>query len=98
MAVGAAAMGAVMLLGGDRLPGWSFQGFAAAGTLLVTGMIHFSGADTSPYAFLYLWVALYALYFFTSHEGGAAHHLHRDRLRGSSGGRPGRRPRRERTC
>ena len=65
MAAGAAAMGAVMLLGGDDLPGWSFQGFAAAGTLLVTGMIHFSGADTSPYAFLYLWVALYALYFFT---------------------------------
>ena len=28
-------------------------------------MIHFSGAETSPYAFLYLWVALYALYFFT---------------------------------
>ena len=65
MAVGAAAMGAVMLLGGDRLPEWSFQGFAATGTLLVTGMVHFSGADTSPYAFLYLWVALYALYFFT---------------------------------
>jgi diguanylate cyclase (GGDEF)-like protein len=65
MAAGAAVMGATMLLGGDELPGWSFQGFAAAGTLLVTGMIHFSGADTSPYAFLYLWVALYALYFFT---------------------------------
>ena len=29
-------------------------------------MVHFSGADTSPYAFLYLWVALYALYFFTA--------------------------------
>ena len=41
-------------------------GLAAAGTLLVTGMVHFSGADTSPYAFLYLWVALYALYFFTA--------------------------------
>jgi len=65
MAVGSAAMGAVMLLGGDRLPEWSFQGFAAGGTLLVTGTVHFSGADTSPYAFLYLWVALYALYFFT---------------------------------
>jgi diguanylate cyclase (GGDEF)-like protein len=66
MAVGAAAMGAAMLWGGDHLPEWAFQGFAATGTLLVTGMVHFSGADTSPYAFLYLWVALYALYFFTA--------------------------------
>ena len=66
MAVGSAAMGAVMLLGGDHLPEWSFQGFAGVGTLLVTGTVYFSGAETSPYAFLYLWVALYALYFFTA--------------------------------
>jgi diguanylate cyclase (GGDEF)-like protein len=65
MALGSAAMGAVMLGGGDHLPGWSFHGFAVGGTLLVTGTIHFTGAETSPYAFLYLWVALYALYFFT---------------------------------
>ncbi|MGH2979190.1 MAG: bifunctional diguanylate cyclase/phosphohydrolase [Solirubrobacterales bacterium] len=65
MAVASTAMGAVMLAGGDRLPGWSFHGFAVGGTLLVTGTIHFTGAETSPYAFLYLWVALYALYFFT---------------------------------
>jgi diguanylate cyclase (GGDEF)-like protein len=65
MAACAVAMGVVMLAGGDRLPGWSFHAFAAGGTLLVTGTIHFSEAETSPYAFLYLWVALYALYFFT---------------------------------
>jgi diguanylate cyclase (GGDEF)-like protein len=65
MAVASAAMGTVMLVGGDHLPAWSFHGFAVGGTLLVTGTIHFSGAETSPYAFLYLWVALYALYFFT---------------------------------
>jgi diguanylate cyclase (GGDEF)-like protein len=65
MAIGAAAMGAVILAGGPRLPGWSFQCFAVAGTLLVTGMVHYSGSETSPYAFLYLWVALYALNFFT---------------------------------
>ena len=65
MAVASAAMGAVMVAGGDHLPAWSFHGFAVGGTLLVTGTIHFSGAETSPYAFLYLWVALYALYFFT---------------------------------
>jgi diguanylate cyclase (GGDEF)-like protein len=65
MAIASGAMGAVMLVGGDRLPGWSFHGFAVGGTLLVTGTIQFSGAETSPYAFLYLWVALYALYFFS---------------------------------
>jgi diguanylate cyclase (GGDEF)-like protein len=64
MAIGLAVLSAVMVLGGDRLPEWGFQAFAGAATLLVTGTIHFSGADTSPYAFLYLWVALYALYFF----------------------------------
>jgi diguanylate cyclase (GGDEF)-like protein len=73
MAIGLAAMAAVMLIGGDRLPGSSFHGFAVGGTLLVTGTIHFSGAETSPYAFLYLWVALYALYFFTGTQ--AALHI-----------------------
>ena len=66
MAAASVAMGAVMLAGGDHLPSWSFHCFAFGGTLLVTGTIHFSGAGTSPYAFLYLWVALYALYFFTT--------------------------------
>jgi diguanylate cyclase (GGDEF)-like protein len=65
MAIGSAGMGTVMLVGGDRLPAGAFHCFAFGGTLLVTGMVHFSGAETSPYAFLYLWVALYALYFFT---------------------------------
>jgi diguanylate cyclase (GGDEF)-like protein len=73
MALGSVAMGAVMLAGGDRLPGWSFHGFAVGGTLLVTGTIHFTGAETSPYAFLYLWVALYALYFFSPRQ--AALHI-----------------------
>jgi len=65
MAVGAAAMGSVMLAAGERLPAWSFHCFALGGTLVVTGLIHFSEAQTSAYAFLYLWVALYALNFFT---------------------------------
>jgi diguanylate cyclase (GGDEF)-like protein len=73
MAAGSASMGGVMLIGGDRLPGWSFHAFAAAGTVLVTGTVHYSGADTSPYAFLYLWVALYALYFFSTTK--AAMHI-----------------------
>jgi diguanylate cyclase (GGDEF)-like protein len=73
MAAGSASMGGVLLVGGDRLPGWSFHAFAAAATVLVTGTVHYSGADTSPYAFLYLWVALYALYFFSTTK--AAMHI-----------------------
>ena len=51
-------------------------------------MIHFSGAETSPYAFLYLWVALYALYFFTPTKAALHIALHRGRLRGGAGDRP----------
>jgi diguanylate cyclase (GGDEF)-like protein/putative nucleotidyltransferase with HDIG domain len=65
MAVAASAMAALMLAAGDRMPAWGFHGFAAGGMLMVTGTIYYSEPATSPYAFLYLWVALYALYFFT---------------------------------
>jgi diguanylate cyclase (GGDEF)-like protein len=66
MAGVAVAMASIMIGLGERLSPWSFHAFAAAGTCIVTGMIYFSGPATSPYAFLYLWVALYALYFFTA--------------------------------
>jgi diguanylate cyclase (GGDEF)-like protein/putative nucleotidyltransferase with HDIG domain len=65
MAGAAVAMASLMIGLSERLPLWSFQCFAGAGTCIVTGMVYFSGPATSPYAFLYLWVALYALYFFT---------------------------------
>jgi diguanylate cyclase (GGDEF)-like protein len=65
MATGAFAMCAAMLALNERLPGWSFHVIAAAGTCLVTGTVYFSGAGASPYAFYYVWIALYVLYFFT---------------------------------
>ena len=48
-------------------------------------MIEYSGARTSPYAFFYIWLALYALFFFS--RGQAVMHVavHRDRLRGGRG-------------
>jgi diguanylate cyclase (GGDEF)-like protein len=49
----------------DRIPAWAFQLLVASGTVLVTLMIDYSGAHTSPYAFFYIWIALYALFFFT---------------------------------
>ena len=69
---------------------WSFHGFAVGGTLLVTGTIHFSGAETSPYAFLYLWVALYALYFFTPTKAALHILFIAIAYAGGAGRRPGR--------
>jgi diguanylate cyclase (GGDEF)-like protein len=65
VAAAAAALASIMIGLSERVPPWGFQVFAAAGTCLVTGTVYFSVPATSPYAFLYLWVALYALYFFT---------------------------------
>ena len=75
MALSAAAMGSVMLVGGERLPAWSFHTLRLGGTLIVTGLIHFSEAQTSAYAFLYLWVALLRAELLYPHPGGPAHPL-----------------------
>jgi hypothetical protein len=60
----AAVLGALAVVFFDRLPPWAFQALVALGTVLVTLMIDYSGARTSPYAFFYIWLALYALFFF----------------------------------
>jgi diguanylate cyclase (GGDEF)-like protein/putative nucleotidyltransferase with HDIG domain len=54
----------VILASRDRLPAWSYQMFVALTTLLVEWEIYASGQDTSPYAALYFWLAIYAFYFF----------------------------------
>jgi len=61
----AGVMGAVAVAFFDRLPPWAFQALVALGTVLVTVMIGYSDAPTSPYAFFYIWLALYALFFFS---------------------------------
>lgn len=67
----AALAGAALVLGltefvlFDRLPPWAFRLLAAAGTGLVTGAVHFGGGTAHLYTFLYVWVVLYAAYFFT---------------------------------
>lgn len=58
-AVGAAVVGMF-----DRLALWALAGILAIGTLLISGAIYFAGVDTSAYAFFYVWVSLYASYFF----------------------------------
>ena len=59
-----AVLGGVAVAFFDRIPPWAFQALVALGTVLVTVMIGYSGARTSPYAFFYIWLALYALFFF----------------------------------
>jgi diguanylate cyclase (GGDEF)-like protein len=60
----AGVLGAFAVAFFDRIPPWAFQALVALGTVLVTVMIDYSGARTSPYAFFYIWLALYALFFF----------------------------------
>jgi diguanylate cyclase (GGDEF)-like protein/putative nucleotidyltransferase with HDIG domain len=51
-----------------RLPTWTLPPTLAWGTLLITGVAYFSGESPSPLVFFYLWVFLYASYFFTPRQ------------------------------
>ncbi len=52
----------------SRLPAWSLQVTLAWGSTLITGVAYFSGETPSPLVFFYLWVFLYASYFFTHRQ------------------------------
>ena len=67
------AMVAVLIAGYDRIPEWGFKAFLFGFTLVVSGMIFFSGKSASPYSFFYVWAALYALHFFSAAD--AARHV-----------------------
>jgi len=72
--VGASYAMVALLIGGyDRIPDWGFKAFLFGFTLIVSGMIYYSGKSASPYSFFYVWAALYALYFFTATD--AARHV-----------------------
>jgi diguanylate cyclase (GGDEF)-like protein len=61
---GAAALAAVALIGFDRIPLWAFHAGTVVATALATLGIHGWG-DHSPYGPLpYLWITIYAFYFF----------------------------------
>jgi diguanylate cyclase (GGDEF)-like protein len=49
---------------GARLPGWAFHIGLAFGSLLVMRAVLLSGDDNSFYSVWFLWVGLYAFYFF----------------------------------
>ena len=66
------AGGFVLLRFGPRLPTWALHAALAAGTLLITRAVVLSGEAVSFYAGWFIWVGLYAFYFF-SRPGAAAH-------------------------
>lgn len=51
-----------------RLPAWSMPVILAWGSTLITGVAYFSGETPSPLVFFYLWVFLYASYFFSHRQ------------------------------
>jgi diguanylate cyclase (GGDEF)-like protein len=63
-AAAAVAVVGILLVAFDRLPLWTFQLTLAAGTALISFVIYSSGDPTSAFAMLYVWIALYAFYFF----------------------------------
>ncbi len=67
------AMVALLIAGYDRIPEWGFKAFLFGFTLIVSGMIFYSGKSASPYSFFYVWAALYALHFFSTPD--AARHV-----------------------
>jgi diguanylate cyclase (GGDEF)-like protein len=64
--------GALLFAIGARLPGWAFHVFLVAGCGLVTRAVLVSGDNTSFYSVWFLWIGLYAFYFF-SRPAAAAH-------------------------
>jgi len=69
----AAAGGVATWVVGPRLPGWAFHGILPVGALLITRAVLESGDEVSFYAVWYIWVGLYAFYFFR--RGEAALHV-----------------------
>jgi diguanylate cyclase (GGDEF)-like protein len=67
------AGGAALLLVGPRLPGWSFHAALALGSVLVTRAVYYSGEPVSFYSVWYIWIGLYAFYFFD--RAGAVLHV-----------------------
>ncbi|MGC2374584.1 MAG: diguanylate cyclase [Solirubrobacteraceae bacterium] len=59
---------AVLYTQAAQLPPWTLRLTLAWGSMLITGVAYFSGETPSPLVFFYLWVFLYASYFFTHRQ------------------------------
>jgi diguanylate cyclase (GGDEF)-like protein len=65
---GAYLTAALLYTQAARLHPWTLQAALAWGSTLITGVAYFSGESPSPLVFFYLWVFLYASYFFTHRQ------------------------------
>ena len=69
IAAGTAVGAGLLLWLADRLPPWAYQGFMLLGSAIVSLSLYFNGerrgGPPADNEVLYLWVALYAGYFFT---------------------------------
>jgi hypothetical protein len=63
-AVAAVGVVAILLVNFNRLPTWTFHLTLMAGTALISFVIYATGDPTSAYTMFYVWIALYAFYFF----------------------------------
>src|SRR4051794_12997607 len=64
MALLAYVVVAALLVVGRRIPVWAYELIIAVGGVLVGGCVYFGGESSGAYALMYVWVALYAFYFF----------------------------------
>lgn len=61
----ALALSWLELIAFDSLPLWAFQALTVCGTLLTSAAVYNAGTTAEIYRLLYVWVILYAAYFFT---------------------------------
>lgn len=66
--LGAYLTAAMLYTQAAKLSAWTLQATLAWGSTLITGVAYFSGEVPSPLVFFYLWVFLYASYFFTHRQ------------------------------
>lgn len=68
VAAGSAVAALVLLLGGERLPAWGYQTALASGSVLISLALLFNGERSGGAAggdeLYYLWVVIYAAYYF----------------------------------
>ncbi len=57
---------AALLALGPRMPVWATQVVLALGTALISGCVVFGGDNASAYPLMYVWVTLYAGWFFSA--------------------------------
>jgi diguanylate cyclase (GGDEF)-like protein len=65
------AAGILILLARNRLPAWAFQALVLAGTVVVTRAVYYGHDPSGYYTFWYLWIGVYAFFFFGVRWGAA---------------------------